>query len=128
MTDQGFLVARIDADGGPETRADHARVAWWSFTKTALAAAALQLVGRGYFHLDERINSSPFTLRQLLQSCSHADHARSKFLRRNLMVMVKRAPMSDANRECVMRNFKLIGVAALSLMLATPAMAMNRGH
>lgn len=67
MTDQGFHVARMDADGGPEIRADHARVPWWSFTKTALATAALQLVGRGYFRLDERINSSPFTLRQLLQ-------------------------------------------------------------
>src|SRR5262249_48151834 len=51
MTDQGFLTARIDADGGPETRADHACVPWWSFTKTALATAALQLVGRGHFRL-----------------------------------------------------------------------------
>jgi CubicO group peptidase (beta-lactamase class C family) len=67
MTDRGFLTARIDADGGPETHADHARVPWWSFTKTALATAALQLVGRGHLRLDERINSRPFTLRQLLQ-------------------------------------------------------------
>jgi D-alanyl-D-alanine carboxypeptidase len=67
MTDRGFLTARIDADGGPETRADHARVPWWSFTKTALATAALQLVGRGHFRLDARINGRPFTLRQLLQ-------------------------------------------------------------
>jgi CubicO group peptidase (beta-lactamase class C family) len=36
-------------------------------SKTALAAAALQLVGRGHFRLDERINSRPFTLRQFLQ-------------------------------------------------------------
>ncbi|HEY7245413.1 MAG TPA: serine hydrolase domain-containing protein [Xanthobacteraceae bacterium] len=67
MTDQGFLSARIDADGGPEAPANHARVPWWSFTKTALATAALQLVGRGHFRLDERIDSRPFTLRQLLQ-------------------------------------------------------------
>jgi D-alanyl-D-alanine carboxypeptidase len=67
MTDQGFLTARIDADGGPETHVGHARVPWWSFTKTALATAALQLVGRGQFRLDDRINSRPFTLRQLLQ-------------------------------------------------------------
>ena len=67
MTDQNFLSARIDADGEPETRADHARVPWWSFTKTALATAALQLVGQGRFSLDERIDSRPFTLRQLLQ-------------------------------------------------------------
>jgi CubicO group peptidase (beta-lactamase class C family) len=67
MTDQGFLSARIDADGGPETTADDARVPWWSFTKTALATAALQLVGRGHLRLDERIDRRPFTLRQLLQ-------------------------------------------------------------
>jgi len=67
MTDQRFLTARIDADGGPETCVDHALVPWWSFTKTALATAALQLVGQGHFRLDERINSRPFTLRQLLQ-------------------------------------------------------------
>ena len=66
MTD-GFLSARIDAAGGLETCADHARVPWWSFTKTALATAALQLVGQGHFGLDERIDSRPFTLRQLLQ-------------------------------------------------------------
>jgi len=65
--DQSFLIARIDAAGGPETDADHASVPWWSFTKTALATAALQLVGRGHFRLDERINGRPFTLRQLLQ-------------------------------------------------------------
>jgi CubicO group peptidase (beta-lactamase class C family) len=70
MTDRGFLTARINAGSGPETRADHARVPWWSFTKTALAVAALQLVGRGHFRLDERINSRPFTLRQLLQHCA----------------------------------------------------------
>jgi CubicO group peptidase (beta-lactamase class C family) len=67
MTDRGYLTARIDVNGGPESHADHARVPWWSFTKTALAVAALQLVGRGHFRLDERINSHPFTLRQLLQ-------------------------------------------------------------
>ena len=67
MTDQGYLTARIGADGGPETRADHGCVPWWSFTKTALATAALQLVGRGHFRLDDWINSRPFTLRQLLQ-------------------------------------------------------------
>jgi CubicO group peptidase (beta-lactamase class C family) len=67
MLDQGFLAARIDAAAGPETCADHALVPWWSFTKTALATAALQLVGRGHFRLDERIDGRPFTLRQLLQ-------------------------------------------------------------
>jgi D-alanyl-D-alanine carboxypeptidase len=67
MRDRGFLTARIDAAGGPETRSDLASVPWWSFTKTALATAALQLVGRGRFRLDERISGRPYTLRQLLQ-------------------------------------------------------------
>jgi D-alanyl-D-alanine carboxypeptidase len=67
MMDKPFLTARIDATGGLQIRADHTPVPWWSFTKTALAAAALQLVGRGHFRLDESINGRPFTLRQLLQ-------------------------------------------------------------
>jgi D-alanyl-D-alanine carboxypeptidase len=67
MKDQPFLTARIDADGGPERCSDQARVPWWSFTKTALATAALRLVARGRLGLDDRIDSRPYTLRQLLQ-------------------------------------------------------------
>ena len=67
MTDRPFLTARVDKTGGPDVSADHARVPWWSFTKTALAAAALQLVARGQWRLDERIDGRPYTLRQLLQ-------------------------------------------------------------
>jgi D-alanyl-D-alanine carboxypeptidase len=40
---------------------------WWSFTKTALATAALQLVTQGKLSLDDRIDGGPYTLRQLLQ-------------------------------------------------------------
>jgi CubicO group peptidase (beta-lactamase class C family) len=67
MMDQPLLTATIDADGGPEIHADRALVPWWSFTKTALATAALKLVARGYCRLDQRIGSHPYTLRQLLQ-------------------------------------------------------------
>ena len=67
MTDQHFLTARIDADNGPAIDVDHALVPWWSFTKTALATAALQLVALGHCRLDERIDDRPYTLRQLLQ-------------------------------------------------------------
>jgi D-alanyl-D-alanine carboxypeptidase len=67
MTDKPFLTARIDATGGAEIRGDRTRVPWWSFTKTALATAALQLVARGECRLDERIDGRPYTLRQLLQ-------------------------------------------------------------
>ena len=62
-----FLTARIDVAGGPEIGADRTRVPWWSFTKTALATAALQLVARGQCRLDARIDGRPYTLRQLLQ-------------------------------------------------------------
>jgi CubicO group peptidase (beta-lactamase class C family) len=67
MTGPPFLTARIDVNGGREVHADQACVPWWSFTKTALATAALQLVARGYCSLDDRIDSRAYTLRQLLQ-------------------------------------------------------------
>lgn len=40
---------------------------WWSVTKTALAACALQLVGQGRLQLDRTLPKRPYTLRQLLQ-------------------------------------------------------------
>lgn len=67
MTDLPFLAARIDADGEPGRIADQELVPWWSLTKTALAAAALQLVRHGHCRLDEHFDGQPFTLRQLLQ-------------------------------------------------------------
>jgi D-alanyl-D-alanine carboxypeptidase len=67
MAEQHLLTARIDRNGGPDICADDARVPWWSYTKTALATAALQLVARGDFNLDDRIDGRPYTLRQLLQ-------------------------------------------------------------
>ena len=42
-------------------------VPWWSLTKTAIAAAALALVGDGRLTLDEPLDARPYTLRQLLQ-------------------------------------------------------------
>src|SRR5262244_3744474 len=73
----GSILARMDAprvltatvEGGRLT--DHDRrslpVPWWSLTKTAIAAAALALVGDGRLALDEALHSRPYTLRQLLQ-------------------------------------------------------------
>jgi D-alanyl-D-alanine carboxypeptidase len=60
------LTARIDAAAPPGHDSDQARVPWWSFTKTALAAAALKLVAQGRLALDARIAGRPYTLRQLL--------------------------------------------------------------
>ena len=40
---------------------------WWSFGKTALAAAALALVAQGRLRLDAPVRHHPFTLRHLLQ-------------------------------------------------------------
>jgi CubicO group peptidase (beta-lactamase class C family) len=42
-------------------------VPWWSFTKTALSAAALALVRDGQLELDCALENRPFTLRQLLR-------------------------------------------------------------
>jgi len=42
-------------------------VPWCSFTKTAIAAAALTLAHDGVLDLDAAINDEPYTLRQLLQ-------------------------------------------------------------
>jgi D-alanyl-D-alanine carboxypeptidase len=67
MVDQPFLTARIDDDSGPESNAGEARVPWWSFTKTALATAALRLVAQGRLRLDDPVDRYPYTLRQLLQ-------------------------------------------------------------
>jgi D-alanyl-D-alanine carboxypeptidase len=67
MNDRLFLTARIDADHAPKDWSDHSCVPWWSFTKTALATAALQLVDRGYLDLDDEIDDRPYTLRHLLQ-------------------------------------------------------------
>lgn len=44
-----------------------ARVPWWSFTKTVLAAASLSLVRDGLVGLDDVVPEGPFTLRQLLR-------------------------------------------------------------
>lgn len=43
------------------------RVPWWSFTKTAIAIAALRLVEQGRLGLDDRVAGEAFTLRQLLR-------------------------------------------------------------
>jgi D-alanyl-D-alanine carboxypeptidase len=67
MNRRPFLTARIDADHAPKNCSDHNCVPWWSFTKTALATAALQLVDRGYLDLDGQIDDRLCTLRQLLQ-------------------------------------------------------------
>jgi len=46
---------------------DDLPVAWWSFTKTILAAAALALVDAGRLSLDAPLAGRCYTLRQLLQ-------------------------------------------------------------
>jgi D-alanyl-D-alanine carboxypeptidase len=62
-------VLTATVEGGQLT--DHDRrslpVPWWSLTKTAIAAAALALVGEGRLALDQPPASRPYTLRQLLQ-------------------------------------------------------------
>jgi len=57
------------AEGGAiiKENGSHTAVPWWSFTKTAIAAAALTLVRDGKLDLDAPVAGKPFTLRQLLQ-------------------------------------------------------------
>ncbi|MCP1850280.1 MULTISPECIES: serine hydrolase domain-containing protein [unclassified Bradyrhizobium] len=62
-----FITARIDAMEGPTDGEQQSVVPWWSFTKTALAAAALRLVAQGRLVLDEPFDGRPYTLRHLLQ-------------------------------------------------------------
>jgi CubicO group peptidase (beta-lactamase class C family) len=62
-----FITARIDALEEPVVREQQVTVPWWSFTKTALATAALRLVSQGQLELDEPFEGRPYTLRQLLQ-------------------------------------------------------------
>jgi D-alanyl-D-alanine carboxypeptidase len=62
-----FLTARSDSLEGPAGRAQQSVVPWWSFTKTALATAALRLVAQERLGLDDPFNGRPYTLRQLLQ-------------------------------------------------------------
>ncbi|WP_175773072.1 serine hydrolase domain-containing protein [Paraburkholderia phenazinium] len=50
------------------TQGDNAAwLPWWSYTKTALAAAALVLVSENRLYLDEPVRGRSFTLRHLLQ-------------------------------------------------------------
>jgi CubicO group peptidase (beta-lactamase class C family) len=58
VVEDGGVVAAEGPDGD---------VPWWSFTKTAIAAAALALVRDGRLQLDSPLAGKPYTLRQLLQ-------------------------------------------------------------
>ena len=66
MTGTRIITAVVE-DGAEVGETDPAPVPWWSFTKTALAAAALALVAENRLSLDAPAGGRPFTLRQLLQ-------------------------------------------------------------
>lgn len=65
LTQPTFITAL--ASGQTVEASSSIPVPWWSFTKTALAAAALALVARGRLDLDAPVSDRPFSLRQLLQ-------------------------------------------------------------
>lgn len=65
MSDSAFAI--VANDRIVEARNADAIVPWWSFTKTALAAAALALVRDGLLALDAPMPGRAFSLRQLLQ-------------------------------------------------------------
>lgn len=66
MTETRIITAFVGNEAEAEGT-DPAPVPWWSFTKTALAAAALALVADGRLNLDASVGGWPFTLRHLLQ-------------------------------------------------------------
>ena len=67
MARRKFHSARISGDGPVQTSgASTALLPWWSFTKTALAIAALRLVEAGRLELDAPRPGKPYSLRQLL--------------------------------------------------------------
>ncbi len=67
MDDETFLTAWTGGDEDVIDGVETTSVPWWSFTKTALATAALALVAQGRLRLDEKIDDRRITLRQLLQ-------------------------------------------------------------
>lgn len=56
------------ADGSTHAVGDPDQpAAWWSFSKTVLAVAAMRLVEQGWLNLDGPLDGANFSLRQLLQ-------------------------------------------------------------
>jgi hypothetical protein len=55
-----LIIAIVNDDGVNAN--DDALIPWWSFTKTVLAAAALNLVAQARVSLDENLPKKPFTL------------------------------------------------------------------
>ncbi len=67
MSLSSAIAARAFGNGEIEQEGSDAPVPWWSFTKTVLAAAALQLVANGRLTLEQPLAGRPYSLRQLLQ-------------------------------------------------------------
>jgi hypothetical protein len=57
-----------------------------------------------------------------------ADHAGVMFIKCNLMGMAKNRSKVSCERRTVMTKFGLMAVTALSLVMATPVMAMHGHH
>ena len=66
MTDPRAIAA-VARQGALVAGSSTATVAWWSFTKTLMAAAALKLHEEGRLELDTCVDQYSFTLRQLLR-------------------------------------------------------------
>jgi D-alanyl-D-alanine carboxypeptidase len=61
------VTAVVDENGVLDPSSSDAIVAWWSFTKTLLAACVLRLSEQRLIALDNRLEGLPYTPRQLLQ-------------------------------------------------------------
>ena len=62
------MLAAVSNDRQATTSGDERSAAWWSLTKTMLAAACFRLAEEGYIDLTAQIDRQPFTLLQLLRN------------------------------------------------------------
>ncbi|WP_182085181.1 serine hydrolase domain-containing protein [Aureimonas sp. ME7] len=61
-----FVTAIVDEAGTPIQSGGDGEIAWWSLTKTAIAALALRLAEAGRLELDRSLPGAPYSLRHLL--------------------------------------------------------------
>ncbi|MEM7524084.1 MAG: serine hydrolase domain-containing protein [Pseudomonadota bacterium] len=64
---RGAFLSAWSVGDGPVEVSGAGRAAWWSLTKTMVAAACFRLVDEGRIDLDRRLSGRPYSMRQLLR-------------------------------------------------------------
>ncbi|HSX25111.1 MAG TPA: serine hydrolase domain-containing protein, partial [Candidatus Andersenbacteria bacterium] len=70
MNDSQIITAQVIGGGVKTMESNNQIIPWWSFGKTAIAAATLRLVQDDRLELDASFEGKPYTLRQLLMHTS----------------------------------------------------------